>query len=177
MKCTLYNWKSESLINLNLTADSIHFCILRIIFLSFVHLEILYIWMAWYYFHSTENPTYSSKSRSRFIFWKAPLWRWVHANVFFFFFLNDLGNFLSPPFSFFYFLKIIWFIFYCAGFSLLGGLFSCHSKQSLLSHFGAWVFHCSGFSWCRVQALGCLRFSSCSSWALEHRLNSCGPRA
>ena len=117
MKCTLYNWKSESLINLNLTADSIHFCILRIIFLSFVHLEILYIWMAWYYFHSTENPTYSSKSRSRFIFWKAPLWRWVHANVFFFFFLNDLGNFLSPPFSFFYFLKIIWFIFYCAGFS------------------------------------------------------------
>ena len=109
MKSTLYNWKSESLINLNLTAESIHFCIWRIIFLSFVHLKILYIWMAWYYFRSTENPTYSSKSRSRFIFLKSPLWRWVHANVFFLFFKN---NFI------YVFLTVLGF-HCCVGFSLV----------------------------------------------------------
>ena len=30
---------------------------------------------------------------------------------------------------------------------------------------------------CRAWALGYTGFSSCGSWALEHRLNSCGPRA
>ena len=34
--------------------------------------------------------------------------------------------------------------------------------------------HCGGFSYCRAQALGHSVFSSCSSWALEHRLNSFG---
>ena len=143
MKCTLYNWKSESLINLNLTAESIHFCIWRIIFLSFVHLKILYIWMAWYYFRSTENPTYSSKSRSRFIFLKSPSWRWVHANVFFFFFFfNDLGNFLSPPFSFFYFLKIILFMYFwlCWVFIAVWAFLLSQQAESTLS------FWCVGFS-------------------------------
>ena len=33
---------------------------------------------------------------------------------------------------------------------------------------------CSGFSCCTAQALGHVGFSRCGSWALEHRLNSCG---
>ena len=44
--------------------------------------------------------------------------------------------------------------------------------------------HCSGFSCCRAQVLGtwasvvvACRISSCGSWALEHRLSSCGARA
>ena len=32
--------------------------------------------------------------------------------------------------------------------------------------------HCGGFSCCWAQALGHAGFSSCGSWALEHRLNS-----
>ena len=42
---------------------------------------------------------------------------------------------------------------------------------------GVQAFHCSGFSCCRTQSLGCMDFSSCGSWALEHRLNSCGAGA
>ena len=49
---------------------------------------------------------------------------------------------------------LIIFIFDCAGSSLLRGLFSIE-----------------------VQALGHTGFSSCSSWALEHRLNSCDAQA
>ena len=37
--------------------------------------------------------------------------------------------------------------------------------------------HGSGFADCRAQALRCLGFSSCSSWTLEHRLDSCGTQA
>ena len=35
-----------------------------------------------------------------------------------------------------------------------------------------WASHCGGFS-CGAQSLGHLGFSSCGSWALEHRLSSC----
>ena len=38
---------------------------------------------------------------------------------------------------------------------------------------GKQAFHCSGFS-CGAWALGCMGFSSFSSWSPEHRLNSCG---
>ena len=34
-----------------------------------------------------------------------------------------------------------------------------------------WASHCSGFSCCRAQAPGHMGFSSCGSWALEHRLD------
>ena len=37
--------------------------------------------------------------------------------------------------------------------------------------------HCSGFAYCRPQALRCLGFSSCSSCTLEHRLHGCGTQA
>ena len=32
-----------------------------------------------------------------------------------------------------------------------------------------------GISFFRAQGLGHVGFNSCSSWTLEHRLNSCGP--
>ena len=38
-------------------------------------------------------------------------------------------------------------------------------------------FHWGGFSCCRAQALRHKGFGSCESWALEHRLSSCGTRA
>ena len=37
---------------------------------------------------------------------------------------------------------------------------------------GVWASHCSGFSCCKVRDQGHVGFSSCSSWALAHRLNS-----
>ena len=39
-----------------------------------------------------------------------------------------------------------------------------------------WASHCSGFSFCRAQALGSVGFRGCSSHALEHRLSSCRAR-
>ena len=49
---------------------------------------------------------------------------------------------------------------------------------------GAWASHCGGFSCCGAQAVGARAsvvvacgLSSCGSWALEHRLSSCGARA
>ena len=49
---------------------------------------------------------------------------------------------------------------------------------------GARASHCGGFSCCRAWALGeqasvvvAHWLSSCRSWALEHRLSSCGVRA
>ena len=51
------------------------------------------------------------------------------------------------------FLKIF-FIFYCAGSSLLPELFSSCSEWGLLSSYVAWASHCSGFSCYRTRALG-----------------------
>ena len=62
----------------------------------------------------------------------------------------------------------------CVGFSLV-------VVRGLLSGCDAWASHCSGFSCCRAWALGTWvsvvaahGFSSCGSWTLQHRLNSCG---
>ena len=61
------------------------------------------------------------------------------------------------------------------------GLFSGYCEQGLLSGCSAWASHWGGFFLCGAQALGCVGFSgglsSCGSWALEHRLHSCGARA
>ena len=54
--------------------------------------------------------------------------------------------------------------------------FPSRGEWGTLSSCGVWVSHCRDFC-CGAQALGCAGFSSCSSWALEHRLNSCGPWA
>ena len=48
---------------------------------------------------------------------------------------------------------------------------SC-GEWGLLSSYGAWASHCSGFSCCGGRALGQVGFSSCSLWALELRLSS-----
>ena len=74
------------------------------------------------------------------------------------------------------FLQITFFFFFFdrAGSSLLRGLFSSCSKQGLLLYLPCVSSHCGGLSCCRAWTLGCLGFSSCGSWALEHRLNSYG---
>ena len=69
---------------------------------------------------------------------------------------------------------ILWWVFVATW------IFSSCGEQGLLFRCDAWTSHCSGFSCCRKQALGCMGLSSCSPWAqscsplaLEHRLNSC----
>ena len=64
-------------------------------------------------------------------------------------------------------------IFGYTGSSLLHRLFSRLGEQGLLSSCGARASHCDGFSG-GAQALGFSAFSSCSSWAPEYRLSSCG---
>ena len=71
-----------------------------------------------------------------------------------------------------YFYLLI-FIFDCAGPLLLCGLFSSCGKWGY-SVAAAQTSHRSGFSCCGAWALGHVGFSSCSSQALEDRLNSCG---
>ena len=53
---------------------------------------------------------------------------------------------------------------------------SARSTWGLLAGCGVQVSHCGAFS-CGAGALGHVGFSRCSSWVLEHRLNSCGTQA
>ena len=60
-------------------------------------------------------------------------------------------------------------------------LFGCVGPSWLLRIFPRttlWLwcqgFNCGGFSCCRARTLGSAGFSSCGSWAPEHRLSSCG---
>ena len=83
-----------------------------------------------------------------------------------------------------FFKKLYWFIFGCAESLLLHGLFSGCSEWGLLSSCSLWASHCGGFSFGGAQALGisgsagaAYGLCSCSSRALEHRFNSCGPQA
>ena len=64
----------------------------------------------------------------------------------------------------------------CTGSWLLRGIFSSCGQQGLLSSCGARASHCGGF-FCGARALEYVDFSSCSSQAQEHRLNSCGAQA
>ena len=52
----------------------------------------------------------------------------------------------------------------------------CTGLSLILVSWGSTVpaSHCSGFSYCRARALECWGFSSCGSWTLEPKLNSCG---
>ena len=54
---------------------------------------------------------------------------------------------------------------------------SSYGEQQLLSGCSAHTSLCSGFFCCRAQAVGHMDFSSCSSWASEHRFSSCGTQA
>ena len=62
-------------------------------------------------------------------------------------------------------------------FLLQCGLFSSCRGQGLLSSCSVQASHCGGFSCCRVQVLGHTGFSSCGSWAIDCRRNSCGSQA
>ena len=81
----------------------------------------------------------------------------------------DILNFNGFNIHYYYhsFLKkmIYWFIFGCAGSSLLHGLFSSCGERGLLS--SVLASHCHGFSCCRPQILGRMSFSSYGSWAVE----------
>ena len=72
------------------------------------------------------------------------------------------------------YLFIYLFTFGCAGSLLLLWLFSSCRERDLLSSCGAQTSHCGGWSCCGARALGPPGSSSCGSWALAHRLNSCG---
>ena len=61
----------------------------------------------------------------------------------------------------------------CGRYSLLHGLFSSWREWVLLSSCSAGASHCSVFSCCGELTLGQVGFSSCGSWPLKHRLNSC----
>ena len=71
-------------------------------------------------------------------------------------------------------LFICLFIFGCTESSLLCKAFLQLWCKGATVHCGAWASHCRGFSCCRAQALERAGFSSCSGWALKHRLRTCG---
>ena len=82
-----------------------------------------------------------------------------------------------------FFIFIIYFIFGCARSSLLHRFFSSCGEQGplFIVACGLLVTVASGHG---AQALGvrasgvvARRFSSCGSWALEHRVSSCGAQA
>ena len=68
-----------------------------------------------------------------------------------------------------------YFFFSCAVFVTVRAFSSC-SEQGLLSSFGAWAFHCDGFSCCRTRVPGHgglqqLRLKSTGSIVVLHRLS------
>lgn len=80
---------------------------------------------------------------------------------------NNFRLFFKHGVSFFSFLAVL-------GLLHQHGLSSSCGEQRLLSGGGAQASRCSGFPCCRARALRHTSFSSCSSWALERRPNSCG---
>ena len=84
-----------------------------------------------------------------------------------------------------HFFKFIYlFIFGCVGTSLLHAGFLQLPRAGATLRGSVWASHCSGFSCCGARALGMWAsvvvargLSSCGSWALEHRLSSCGALA
>ena len=84
----------------------------------------------------------------------------------------------KPSFFIFFFLTLFTYLFLAElGLHSCKGFFSSYGEWGLLSSRGVWASLCGGFSCCRAQALGHSDFSSCGSWALEHRLKSCGTQA
>ena len=91
---------------------------------------------------------------------------------------------ISPSSSvkFVFFLSILFFFNFCLFLAVLGLCcwvgFSRVVMSGGYSSCGAQASHYSGLSWFGAQAPGhTVGFSSCSSWGLEHRLDSCGPGA
>ena len=90
----------------------------------------------------------------------------------------DCREFPRHFFSFFLNFYFCFKIFFNLFWTMLGlcccRLFCSWSNQGILSSCGAQTSHCSGFSCGKAWAVGCVDFSIYSSWALKHRLNSCG---
>ena len=85
----------------------------------------------------------------------------------------NLHNVMGQMYSIHVLKCIHLFIFGCAGSSLLlGPCCSCSRQGSSLVVIRRLLSHCGGFSYCGTQTLGCTGFSSCTFWALEHRLSS-----
>ena len=81
-------------------------------------------------------------------------------------------------FFFFKFLAALGLCFCTQAFS------SCGERAGAALHCGVQAYHCGDFSCCGARALDtrasvvvALKLSSCGSWALEHRLSSCGAQA
>ena len=76
----------------------------------------------------------------------------------------------SDSFLFFFFFWSVLGLHCCMSFSLVA-----ESQGFSLVAVGRLL--CCGFSCCTAQGIGCEGFRSCGSWALEHRLSSCGTQA
>ena len=82
--------------------------------------------------------------------------------------------------SFFFFFNVLFIYLWLYWVFTATQAFSGCGEWGLLFSCGTQVSHCSDFSCCRAQALGHTSFSrgvwvnNCGSWALEHRLSSCG---
>ena len=92
---------------------------------------------------------------------------------------------MDCEFLLFYFLNYL-FIFGSTGSLLLPGLFYSCDRQGLLSGCSVQVSHslspfffffCGGLSCCKKWTVGCVGFTACGFWTLEHWFNSCGIQA
>ena len=79
---------------------------------------------------------------------------------------------LQALFQIFNIILFIYLMFGYAGSWLPCRLFSSCGEWELLTSFGVWAFHCSGFSCSGVWVLGSSGFSCCGFQALQHRVNS-----
>ena len=55
-----------------------------------------------------------------------------------------------------------------------GGFFLVIASEAYCLAVVLWLLAAQRFPCCRAQALRRMGFSHCGSWALEHRLSSCG---
>ena len=69
--------------------------------------------------------------------------------------------------------KLTYLFLVVLGLHCCRGLLSSCGDWVLVCNCGAWTCHCGGFS-CWSKGFRHAGFISCGSWALEHRLRSCG---
>ena len=87
------------------------------------------------------------------------------------------------PYFYFVMSSLFKIVILCDYFSLrwvfiaMHKVFSSGSPQGLLCRCGVRPSHCSGFSCCRAQVVGCLGLSSCCFQVPENRLGSCRAQA
>ena len=109
------------------------------------------------------------------------LWQWIVD----FHCLDPFNSFVEPdslPFHPLLFFGFFIFDFYLFTYCWPCWVFLAAHGLSLTVVSGGYSLvalasRCSGFPCCRAQTLGCPGFSSCSSWAPERGLSSCGTRA